>query len=463
MDDSKGGFRKYSGLTFLIGFGFFTMGIMDVLYDTYLPIFLSNILEKMFEGKGAGNFINTIVGFIMTFDNILAIFLIPIIAVWSDNTRTKIGRRMPFIVILLPLSAICFSAIPYMVPQALMKPETARLITDPSAATNALVGILLVVFGLNIFKQSVRGPVVALMPDTIPGEFRSEANGIINTMGALGAIISTLGLAKLMNLNIALPLLGNTQFRLPFPIAGFLVVLATVLLYSFVREKSSGETAREEKVPVFKSIKGIAGQADKSALWILLALFFWFLGYQGILPFIGKFCNRVLDIPAGNAALPAGFVAIAQALFAIPSGFIAHRIGRRKAIRIALIALIVILGFGAFIASPLANPLGSATRFYMLLGMMFVYGIFWITIITNSFPMLWQMATFGTIGIYTGLYYTFSQAAAISSPPLTGFLIDRIGYSGIFIFAALCMGVAFYFMGKVKKGEASEKTQPKAA
>ena len=428
MGGSKKGFDKYLGLTFLIGFGFFTMGLMDILYDTYVPIFLGKYIAK-----------NWIVGGLMTLDNILAVFLIPFVSLWSDNTRTRIGRRMPFIVVLLPLSALCFSLIPY-------------------AAFRSLGALLLVIFGLNIFKQSVRGPVVALMPDTIPGDYRSEANGIINTMGALGAIISTVGLARLMDLDIVLPLLGRTKDALPFPIAGVLVVLATVLVFSFVRERSREEEEKEEKVPLAKALKGIAGEKDKSALWILLALFFWFLGYQGILPFIGKLCKDVFEIASnGKAALPASAVAIAQTLFAIPSGYVAHRIGRRKAIRGSLLVLVAILGLTAFVASPLAAPLGAALRFNLLLAMMFVYGVFWITIITNSFPMLWQMATFGSIGLYTGLYYTFSQTAAISSPPVTGAIIDLVGYPGIFVFAALCEFAAFVLMGKVTKGEPGEK------
>ena len=326
VSGDKKGFKPYLGLTFLIGFGFFTMGLMDILYDTYLPIFLGDILARMNIDS------NALVGFIMTLDNILAIFLIPIVSVWSDNTRTKIGRRMPYIIVLLPLSAICFSLIPY-------------------AAADSLLSLLLVVFGLNIFKQSVRGPVVALMPDTIPGEYRSEANGIINTMGAFGAIVSTVGLARLMDLDVVLPILGNTKDKIPFPIAGLLVVVAAILVFAFVREKSRDEAAAEERVPVLKSIKSIAGEKDKSALWILISLFFWFFGYQGILPFVGKLSIEIFHMSKANAALPAAAVGVAQAIFAIPSGYVAHRIGRRKAIRGSLVCLAVILSLGAFLAS----------------------------------------------------------------------------------------------------------------
>ncbi len=107
-----------------------------------------------------------------------------------------------------------------------------------------------------------------------------------------------------------------------------------------------------------------------------------------------------------------------------------------------------------------------SNAFLLFLVLMFIYGIFWGAVITNSFPMLWQMSTFGTIGIYTGVYYLFSQSASILAPPITGFIIDitkavkirtEFQYSGIFVFASLCMLSAFFVMSKVTRGEPSDK------
>jgi maltose/moltooligosaccharide transporter len=428
MSDEKKGFGKYLGLTFLIGFGFFTMGLMDPLYDTYVPVFLGKYVPSM-----------ALIGLIMTIDNIFAIFLIPIVSVWSDNTRTRIGRRMPFIVVALPLTAICFSILPY-------------------AAAASLGALIAIVFGLNLFKQSARGPVVALMPDSIPGEYRSEANGVINTMGGIATIVGTIGLAQLMNVDIALPLIGRTKDALPFLLAGLLVVFAAALVFAFVREKSRDAQAAEQKVRVAAALKAIAGEKDKSALFILLSLFFWFLGYQGVLPFIGKYSIDALGTSKGSAALAAGMVGIAYAIFAIPSGYVAHRIGRKRAIRSALLALAAITAL-LFFFGPISSALGLAggARIGLFLAIMFVFGAFWVTVITNSFPMLWQMASWGTVGVYTGLYYTFSQAAAIVAPPITGAIIDLGGYPGIFLFASACMLAAFFLMGRVTRGEPSEQ------
>ena len=421
----KEGMKAYYGVTFLIGLGFFTMGLMDPLYDTYVPIFLS----KYIESKG-------LIGTVMTLDNIFALFLIPIVAGLSDRTKTRIGRRMPYIIVTLPLTAVCFGIIPF-------------------AALSSLTLLIVAIFMLNIFKQAARGPVVALMPDTVPGEYRSEANGVINTMGGIAAIVGTIGLAKLMDVKINLPGRGLTDEILPFPIAGVLVVLATVALFSFIREKRRAET--EVKTKTIESLKLIFAGKDRSALLILVSLFLWFLGYQGVLPFIGLYSKEVIGVSSGTAGLAPGMVAIAYALFAIPSGVIAHKKGRKASIRLSLIVLtgvtLLLAGHGLVSQNTGLSQTAMLLSFFFLL---FIFGTFWVSVVTNSFPMLWQMASYDNMGIYTGLYYTFSQTAAILSPPMTGFIIDLFGFAGIFVFAAICMFAAFLVMGRVSEGETVE-------
>ncbi len=423
----KEGMKKYYGTTFLIGLGFFTMGLMDPLYDTYIPIFLSRFVES----KG-------LIGSIMTLDNIFALFLIPIVAAMSDKTHTKIGRRMPYIIVTLPLSGIIFGLIPF-------------------SALWGLTSLIIAIFLLNIFKQAGRGPVVALMPDTIPGEYRSEANGVINTMAGIAAIVGTIILARLMDIKINLPGRGPTDEILAFPVAGVLVILATIILFLFIKEKHRAEN-NEEKVKIGESIKLIFSSEDKSAFLILISLFLWFLGYQGVLPFIGLYSKEVIGVSSGTAGLAAGMVAISYALFAILSGVIAHKIGRKKTIRISLFMLTIVTLLLA--AHPGVSKMLQISQTPMLLSfflLLFIFGTFWVSVVTNSFPMLWQMATYKNMGIYTGLYYTFSQAAAIGAPPVTGFIIDIFGFYGIFLFASICMFSAFLVMGKVTKGESENK------
>lgn len=422
-DNKKKGLQGYYLTTFLIGLGFFTMGLMDPLYDTYIPIFLSRYIDS-----------NGIIGSIMTLDNIVAILLIPVFSALSDRTRTRIGRRMPFIIVLLPLTAICFGLIPF-------------------AAIYALWALIVLVFLLNFFKQGVRGPIVALMPDMIPGELRSEANGVINTMGGIATIVGTIGLARFMDVKINFKGVPTDNI-LAFPLASVLVIIAVILLFTFVKEKNGNytEEEKEEKAPFMKSIKVIFSEKDKSALYILLSLLFWFIAYQGVLPFVGKYSVEVLHTSTGTAALAAGMVGVAYAIFAIPSGKFAHKHGRKKTIRGALFALIIVLSL-IYVHSIVTVNWSSTARQYSFWALLFLFGIFWVAVVTNSFPMLWQMADYKTMGIYTGLYYFFSQLASIISPPVTGTFIDFFGFPSLFIFAAVNMAIAFFLMKKVDRGE----------
>ena len=423
----KKSLKGYYLTTFLIGLGFFTMGLMDPLYDTYVPIFLGKYISS-----------NSLIGTIMTLDNVLAIFLIPIFSAFSDRIDTKIGRRMPFIITLLPLAALAFGLIPI-------------------SALSSLWALVLLIFVLNLAKQAVRGPVVALMPDMVPGALRSEANGVINTMGGIATILGTILLARLMNVKVTLPKFGVVDNVLAFPVASIFVIIAVVLLFIFVKEKKStvrpdDKEEEEKREPILKSLKVVLGEKNKSALYILISLLCWFIAYQGVLPFVGKYSVEVLGTSSGTASLAAGMVGIAYAIFAIPSGKFAHKHGRKKTIRGALICLVTVLIL-VFLHGVLLKSLPPTVKLLTFWALLFCFGIFWVTIVTNSFPMLWQMSTFSTVGIYTGLYYFFSQAASIISPPLSGACIDIFGYPSLFIYAAIFMTIAFITMSKVDRGE----------
>jgi MFS family permease len=421
---ARSGFSRYLGLTFLISCGFFTMGLMDPLYDTYVPLFLRRYINS-----------NTLIGAIMTLDNILQLILIPIIAVWSDRTRTRIGRRMPFIIVMLPISAVLFHFIPVM-------------------AAISLLALILILFCFNLFKTSIRGPIVALMPDTIPADYRSEANGVINTMAGVGTIVGTLVLTRLMVI----------KESLPFTVTGICIIFAVLILVFFVRERTPDSSEKtEEHVPFFKSIKMVfandnntKGKKDYSVILILLSLLFWFMAEQGVKPFLGLYMVNVIGVSESNAALAQGVAGIAGVIFAVFAGYLAHKIGRRRYIRICLVFLAIDL-FLIPVASVVVRKFhfSANTALILVLALMFLYGVFWIGVVVNSFPMVWQMATFGNIGIYTGLYYTFSQSASILAPPIAGLVIDLSGYNGIFVFGALCMLAAWCTMGGVRRGEAA--------
>ena len=422
------GFRKYLPVTFLIGFGFFTVGLMDPLYDSYVQIFLSAYIPK-----------KTVVGMIMALDNVFALLLIPVVSVWSDHTRTPFGRRMSWIVVLLPLSALFFSLLPY-------------------AAERSLFSLMCVLVMLNIFKQSARGPVVALMPDIVPAEFRSPANGVINTMGNIAAIAGTIFLARLMDVDTVLPLIGGTKNKLAFPVAGVIVLFAVLCLVVFVREPASPVVESEKKQSFLQSLKTVFSSGDKSAVLILVSLFLWFTAYQGVAPYLTEYTIKAFGVTSGQGPLSMGMVGISGALAAVPGGWVAMKFGRKRVIRVSLAVISVVMLLSAFLEpAGLSAGISPSALKWVFWALLFIFGIFWIAVAANSFPMLWQMADFSMIGAYTGLYYTFSQMAAVVAPAAAGIVIDYAGMRSMFLFAAFFFAAACFVMGFVKGGEKNDR------
>ena len=73
----------------LVGFAFFLISLFWQAYDTLIPKILINKFGMNQTWSGA----------IMAADNILALFLLPLFGTISDKTKTRFGKRTPFVLI----------------------------------------------------------------------------------------------------------------------------------------------------------------------------------------------------------------------------------------------------------------------------------------------------------------------------------------------------------------------------
>ena len=88
-----------------------------------------------------------------------------------------------------------------------------------------------------------------------------------------------------------------------------------------------------------------------------------------------------------------------------------------------------------------------------MIGNFLLAGFAWAAINVNSLPMVLQMSKDSDVGRYTGLYYSFSMAAQIVTPILSGFLIDQLGFGILFPYAAFFIALALVTMSQVKHGD----------
>ena len=418
--------------TILVGLAFLSISAFWQLYDSLIPLILKNTFQVS----------DTISGGIMAIDNVLAVFMLPVFGSLSDRVHTRIGRRMPFILCGTAAAVIAMLFLPF---------------ADNIGSLALFVTALLVTL---VAMGSYRSPAVSLMPDVTPKPLRSKANAIINLMGAVGGVIS------LLLISVLVPKTGKPDYFPIFLIVAAVMVVSVLLLLWKIREnplrtereridagltqmeagKAGGAAARPERTeqdPVPEAKTALDPAVRKSLILILISVACWFMGYNAVTTAFSRYAQIYWGIQGGGFANCLLIATAAAILSYIPVGSIASRIGRKK----------TILGGVALLASMFA--LGAAVKeYHAWINVLFaLVGVAWAAINVNSYPMVVEMSKGGDIGKFTGFYYTFSMAAQIVTPILSGFLLEHVGYFILFPYAALFVVTAFFTMLFVRHGD----------
>lgn len=431
--------------TFMIGFGFLGTMVIWQLYNAFVPIFLQTGNPGFASSRDVLGFgLNaTTTGAIMGIDNLAAILILPLIGIWSDRIRTKIGRRYPFILTAAPLAAAAFILMPLAA--GMIKPEfNGNIAQNTGAFSLFMISTAVVLLAMAI----LRTPVISLMPDLIPSPLRSKANGVINFMGGVGFIIGAFGLALLFDIKPLYPFIGGAA----------LLILALLLLFLTTKEPRLEDLPHPEDhqpseeelgVSALKGVSVVPKEYRKSLFALLGTIFLLFIAYEGIGTFFTSYAVNELGVSEGFAPTLFGLAGVTFILFAIPAGFIGEKFGRRKTIfaGILLFGLDMLLGYFAT----------NSTQIGIVLA---VSGIGWALINVNTLPMVIDTTDDGRLlGTYTGLYYFASQVGAAFAPLMMGAVIDLFGSNFRTIFLS---GPAFFVLGlitmtRVTRGEARQQ------
>lgn len=419
---------KFSyGKTFLLGFGFLGISIIWPIFNQYIPLFLqagNPEFERQLLAEGRA--IPDIVGFglapslalfIMTWDNIINMFIQPWVGAKSDQTWNRFGRRKPWILAGAPIALLGFVLIP--VAQSVLAIAAFILITN---------------IGMALF----RSPTVAWLGDLFEPKNRSKANGVINLMGGIGGFLAYFGGGFLFNS------FGRIA---PFLAGAIAMAAALIVVLFFIKEPEQIKTEIKEKErSVLDNLKVVFDNPDKSGLFVLLGILFWFMAFNALETGLSSFAVFTLGMQAGTASIYAALVTITFIVFAVPAGNFGTRFGRGRVIRVGLIGLSILMLAGYFF---IQNTLTFAI-------VLILVGAFWAMVNVNSLPLVYDHGDEKRIGAFTGLYYLSSQFAAVLGPTLGGILVDTLGdqYRWLWLFSAIFMAVALAMMFRVKRGEA---------
>ena len=481
--------------TILVGFAFFLISAFWQAYDAIVPLALTNHFGLP----------QSVSGVIMSVDNILAVFMLPLFGAISDKVMTRFGKRTPFVVIgtvAAVLSFVFLTVVNGIQINALVESGVIDTYNSAANSHNAIVerlnsmmdkgiltetayntgianadamletaketlkadalsltlnhiwplvgfiGVLLVVL---ISMATFRSPAVALMPDVTVKPLRSKANAVINLMGTAGGII-VLGLSSVFGIskNPYMSYTGYVIATVVVMLIGLVVFMVTVKEKKWAEdmEEKTRELGLEE--PAEKAdtsgepLRRINRAEFKSLLLILASVALWYIGYNSITSKYSVYSTNVLGVDYGLTLIVAQAAAIVSY---IPVGIVASRFGRRKTILAGITMRTAAFFIGNFI--------GAGASTLVMYPIFILAGIGWATINVNSFPMVVELAKGGDVGKYTGYYYTASMAAQIVAPILSGVLYDIFGMRLMFFaFGTVFVALSFVTMFFVKHGDA---------
>lgn len=437
--------------TLLVGMAFFLISAFWQAYDSIIPLILTNHFGLPQSASGA----------IMSIDNVLAVFMLPIFGALSDKVNTRFGKRTPFIFFGTIVAVIAFISL-----SLIDNIQLARIIADgiPNLTTAQttefiqkatldltlknpmpLVGFIATLLVALIAMATFRSPAVALMPDVTIKPLRSKANAIINLTGTAGGIlVLALGIVFATSKNHYMQYTEYFIAVTAIMLVGFIIFLLTVKENKWAdeMEKESEKLGLESIEKSENTNSKLSKSQLRSLMLILASVALWYIGYNSITSKYSVYATNVLGFDFNLTLIIAQAAAIVSY---IPVGIIASKFGRKKTILAGVIILASAFGLGNFVT--------SKTPEFIMFPIFVLAGIGWATINVNSFPMVVELAKSGNVGKYTGYYYTASMSAQIVAPILSGFLYDIIGMRYVFFaFGTVFVALAFITMFFVRHG-----------
>ncbi len=432
--------------TCLIGFAFFGILLLWQVYDSWCPTFLSELFMEAFNTTDETE-VQYLVGVMMAMDNLAALILLPIFGSLSDKTHTRIGKRMPYILVGTFVCAVAFPFIPVFFHY------------------NNLAGVLILMFIVVVFAMMYRNPAVALMPDMTPKPLRSKANGIINIMGYLGgACASIVGIFFVLSDYInGVEGTSIWTIEIPFLLASVLMVISAVILFIFVKENKIADEMKDEMArgdAVSETVEEVdddkpMSKANKRMLiFILAAEFFWFMADNGISTFMNNYAIYFLETSSGSNMINIIVGGVGSVIGFAVGGIIASKIGRKWTITSGL--GITLLAYVAWIILTFAIPglAGSQTFPFWIYIIWFVKGFGMSLVHINSYPMVVELCSSKKIGKFTGYYYAASMVAQTVTPIALGalLLVPDFSWEILPIYASVCVVISlvlFFFVKSV--------------
>lgn len=441
----------------------FAIGFLGLQFAWQMRIILS---APVTEGLGASPFIYGLIWLAGPFTGMV---VQPLIGVLSDNTKSRFGRRRPYLLMGALVTAVALWAFPNSANIANFIGNTLH-ISMPVWAGLLVAAIMIWVIDACI--NIAQGPYRALIPDVVPVEQHSVANSYISLAIGLGSVIAA-ATAPVLNL------VFHYQMPIPaqFVMAALAFSLAMIWTCMTIKEKSSIDTdntkseTSTEKQSFVESLKEFFLLSPEVAKICTMQFFTW-IGMMCLMIFFTNFSIHTVygvpDLTKLSAVAQASYEGVKTAatnysslcfaifnlicfLIAIPIGALASKFGNKKVHIISMLSMAV-----AYIGMALFRTQPIAVAAFMALS-----GIGWASVCALPFAMLSQYIKPGTEGSVMGIFNIFIAGPQVFVCTLVAWIIDKAiicnngtinyHYEYSFYIGALCLILASVITYGVKE------------
>jgi len=396
------------------------------LHPILLPVLMLSFTE---EAK------NTAYG-LLTFGGLLiALFVQPLSGALSDLTRSRLGRRRPWVILGASLSSLWLFVI-----------VLARR-------------FWIVALGYSLLQLSsniAHGPAQALIPDLVVQQQHGVSAGIKNLFEMLGVVLAASIIGHLM---------GSEQARPMSAVVLMVCMLAGAVVVTLVGVRETPTRAKAESPapanPVgMHSLLRLDLRHQPAYSRLLLSRFLVLLGAYAVQSFALYYVRDVFG-PEAPTRVVGGMMAaigLSVAVTALPAGILSERWGRRP---LSLFACaITALGLALL---GLARDVSGLWRLGCLIGA--GMGIF------SSVNWAWatDLVPSAQAGKYLGLS-NLATAGSAATSRLLGPGIDLLnargpnaGYSALFVLATAVVLLGFVTTLRIPDGSAANRSGPARA
>lgn len=403
----------------------FALGFLGLQFAWQMRIILS---APVTEGLGASPFIYGLIWLAGPFTGMV---VQPLVGVLSDNTKSRFGRRRPYLLGGALITALALWAFPN---SAGISDFFGNILHISMPAWGGLLVAAIMIWIIDACINIAQGPYRALVPDVVPQEQHAVANSYISLSIGLGSVIAAATAP-------VLKYVFNYQMSIPaqFIMAALAFSLAMIWTCITIKEKSSLKTENSvedtEKKSFAQSLKEFFLLSPEVGKICTMQFFTW-IGMMCMMIFFTNFAIHTVfgvpDLTKLTDAVQAQYMAtqttatnyssICFAIFnfvcfviAIPIGVLAGKFGNKKIHIISLLSMVVAyLGMAFFRTNQIA-----------VASFMALSGIGWASVCALPFAMLSRYIKPGTEGSVMGIFNIFIAGPQVFVCTLVAWIINN--------------------------------------